>query len=343
MRFGSQVLAVGAWFVLAACGGTEQPTEVPEAGATTRATSADSANSTASDPTGSASSSSASSGSAASATTTTSAAASAGAGSLIKDGRATITRRKPAVGDKVTRVEAVDTKFTMNLTKPKVTKVEHLAVENEERVEECLAVEGDRCTKVKVTYVKFDKVQTHDNKPEKQDAPHAGKTYTVSFNGTEPVVMDASGKDAPKEEAKKVAKNFRKFLQRQDALAKLPSSVAVGDSLDSFLSDVLAATQAGKGKIEMKAKVASLKEEGGKVFVTLELTATMQPDPDEVGGSGTIEMKGTAVLRADIAAVTLIEAKGPLNITFDPKKQKGGLEGTAKGTVDGRTTFAYSF
>lgn len=267
--------------------------------------------------------------------------ASSSAAAAPKKDSATITKKFPAVGDKTISTKNKASEMEIALEKPKAATIKTTENEVEVRSEECLAVDGNKCSKVKVTYTKLEEKKTTDGKEKEGKKPHAGKTYTVEWKDGKPVVT-ADGKDPPKEEAEAVAKDFKEYYKRADALASLPDSVAVGDSLDG-LAKVLASqppdSDVKDAKVDAKAKVSAIKEEGGKKTIVVDLTVNMS-GTEPTGGQIKADLTGTMTFLADSGWVISIETKGPVSAMFDGKG-KAGIVGKANGTITEKSTAEY--
>lgn len=257
-----------------------------------------------------------------------------------KKDSATITKKFPSVGDKMTSSKTKTSEMEITLEKPKAPAIKTTETEVQELTEECLAVEGKKCSKVKVTYTKLEQKKTSDGKDKPTKTPNAGKTYTVEWKDGKPVIT-ADGKEPPKDELDAVSKDFKNYDRRGRALESLPDNIAVGDSLDNLAkvlaSDVPEAMQ--DVKVDAKAKVVAIKEEGGKKIVVVEITMGMT-GVEPSGGQFKADMIGTVSFQAETGWATAMEMKGPLTVVFDGKG-KAGIVGKAAGTVTEKSTSTY--
>lgn len=325
-RFGL-VMVAAAW--LAACGGDGGGATSASAGgsgsAKTSATPASSAKATAS----------------------AAAKPSATASAAPADDGVAITKHFPAVGDKLTHVEVKTAEMKVEVKGPKGEfKEEATENEEEERTEECLAVDGKRCAKLKVTYAKVDKkVTSKDGKVKESKGAHAGKTYVIELKDGAVAVSDEAGKAPAPEELEKVKKDFRNFAKDTDMLEALPDKVKVGDSLDKLAAALGERANDGDDKptkLEAKVTVKEIREEGGKKLLDLDVTVEVEGKEPKNGANIKLSMKGTVTLRADTGLATKMVWKGPVTATFD-ENSKGGVTGGAQGQISETTTYTYSF
>lgn len=252
---------------------------------------------------------------------------------------ASITKRYPAAGDieKGAKSSKMELKVDVNGKETNVTETEDV-----ERTEECLAIGEKQCTKVKVSFTKYEKKKLIDGKEKPAPAPAVGKSYVVERKGDELTVTYEDGSAVPGDELGELKKMYKRFGKHKDVAAALPDKVKVGDSLDA-LAKVLGDEMSGSGdegdagrKVEAKAKVKSIREEGGKKILTIDLEMTMTGD-DPKGGNIKIAAKGTVDVRADIGQPVALDMSGPIELVLPKDAGKG------TGKMAEKMTASYSF
>jgi uncharacterized protein YceK len=258
-----------------------------------------------------------------------------------------ITKRYPAVGDKraTTQVGVSQRKTDISGPKGKLSK-ESTETTRHERSEECLAVDGKRCTKLTVTYAKSQKkVATKDGKTEETQLPHAGQTFNVELKGDSVTVTDAGGKSPPAATLDAVMADLDSMAGDVQVLEALPEKVKIGDSLDGVAKVLASQASAGErppASLETKVTVKAIKDGGSKKVVVLDVAFSFVLDDAESGSKSQVTTQGTFELRADTGLPVKRELKGPMKVTFDGTG-KSKLTGTIEGQLSTTWADSYSF
>ena len=122
----------------------------------------------------------------------------------------------PQKGDKTrtrkTNKTDMEMKISMTMKGATETKEEKSKDDEvEEKDVEVLEVKDGKVTSIKVTYRRATKVKTETKEGETKDRtinkPYAGKTYTVTLDGDNSVVVDDKGGEPPKDEMEAVQKD----------------------------------------------------------------------------------------------------------------------------------------
>lgn len=257
-----------------------------------------------------------------------------------------ISKHYPVVGDKLASTLVQQTKLKLDGKSAKGPVLEETSVaERMEKSEECLAVEGKLCTKLKVTYGKWEtKTTQKDGQSEVRSPAHAGKSFTVELKKGALSFSDASGKPPTKAELEALQGDYRDFAREAEWLDALPDRVKVGDSLTALAKVLAAREQAGVDPFEsseFELIVRSIKDGGSKKIVVLDLSLKLA-GASASKNQRTITAKGTLELRADLGLAVKREIRSVLAITY-------GGQGTEKltGKADGEQTStavtSYSF
>jgi hypothetical protein len=252
------------------------------------------------------------------------------------DKTATLTKRFPAVGDKVTETDEETTDMSGTVSsKGKEEDLKVLEKKTVEKTEECLAVTDKTCTKLKVTYAKYDRKETVNGKEKDKGKDLAGKTLIVELKGEELTITKEDGSKADIMEEITAKKDFKGLKRRHKFIEALPDKVKVGDSLDGIANALLEAAaedgdKAPKTK-SAKATVKSIREEGGKTIVTIDVKLSFEDDKD--GMKISAEMNGTVDIRADGGHQIAGHVTGPMTI-----ESSEGLKMSVKGTMTMKET-----
>lgn len=273
----------------------------------------------------------ASSGSAAPAATT---AAPANTAEPKKEEGVTFTKRAPAVGD-------TDTSVSIQTMKMKLEGKEPMELDQArtiEKIEECLVVTEKRCTKMKVTFTKYEEIEKVGDKEKKNDVLN-GKVYTVEQKGDDVEILTEKGEKISGPENKELVGMYDDVGGDIEIVNALPDGpVKVGDSLDEVAKAVAGRMQKDKviktTKIDSKVVVKSIKEEGGKTIVTLDVNIVAEGEGAATGKIKS-EMKGTVDVRTDTGASTAQSLEGPFEMAMPM--------GNAKGTMTKKTTNKLSY
>ncbi len=166
-----------------------------------------------------------------------------------------------------------------------------------EKVVDVLAANAEAVTRVKVTYKAHSKVKKEDGADKSKPSPVQGKTYIVEEkDGTVHVTLPG-GSPAPAEEAKFVAKDFKRLGKAdpmQKALPSIPIEVGARvDSLGEALKERLAGGDGAGATATVDKSVVTLtavRDEGGAKVGVFDIALDVQvKDKDLVMG---FAMKG---------------------------------------------------
>ncbi|NUP06790.1 MAG: hypothetical protein HOW73_12110 [Polyangiaceae bacterium] len=253
-------------------------------------------------------------------------------------GEVAITKHYPAAGDKTTRERTQ--KFVMVTKEKGHADIEGTSTYIVNRSEECLAIEGKLCSKVKVTYTANERKSAIGGSNMDRSSPTAGKTYIVEAKNGATSVTREDGAALTPEERKDVEPHYRHFAEPKDALAALPDKVKVGDSLDDFakaLAEQMADTDDGeKPTVTISMKVKAIRDEGGKKIVVLDVEQTNEGNDKKLGKKKS-KRKGTMELRADTGLLVASDFNDELENVFP-----NGVD-SMKGTATEQTKVTYSF
>ncbi len=226
-----------------------------------------------------------------------------------------LSKHYPAIGDKraVTFVEQEHTQTEIAGPKGPTTEDAKTTL-RVEKSEECLAVEGKVCSKLRVQITKASNKRTvsggaaNDERP----LPADGKTYVLERKDGATTVRDEAGKPAPADEARLVRRACATFGQEGPLLDKIPDKVRVGDTLDGndlFLAGRDLDFEVAPEMMTTKLKVKAIKDGGSKKIVVLEIVRTYHgalKQGDQLDGT----LEGTLEVRADLGLPVKTELKG---------------------------------
>lgn len=254
---------------------------------------------------------------------------------LAKEESVTITKHKPAVGDKEvrTKVQVISMKGTVG---PKQVAVAKTDTETVEKTEECLEVKESECVKLKVTYTKDSEVNVLDGKSTSKTNPNQGKSYIVE-RGSPTRITALDGSTPPEAEVKSVMGGYKKPPRNKRFLAALPDQVKQGDSLDALAKELaaIAGEADDKPKAEASVVVKGFGTVGGKKVVILDVKISLDGKSDALKMQ--MEMKGTIEVLVDGAQPVRTTLGGPIKAEL--LKAGGSLSGTMK--EDGTSSYQW--
>lgn len=247
-----------------------------------------------------------------------------------------ITKRSPAVGDTATITRAQRSELRGWL-KGEHSQLPFESTETKDivRVEECLAVAANACSRIKVVYAKRQHAQTtRSPRPD----PLSGKTFIVAARGEEVVVTTPDGGDPGTHATDEVKRDYATLPFRSRLMDALPSKpIRVGDSMDRVAALLLAIATDGEhapDDVIASGRVKAIREENGKKIITLSVTLLLVASESKV--SARFDASGTVELRADVGLPLHTELSGPVIMDF-------GASGRLDGKIAEDVKTSYSF
>jgi hypothetical protein len=262
---------------------------------------------------------------------------------------ATITKSPPKVGDEETQRKTKEEKTTVAFKGRKGgIDVDSVEVSTVEKTEECLEVQNEICTKLKVNYRKdttdktvTTRLVTLDGAPDPKDKPkppkvtsrsgaNQGNVYIVTRSAKGATIARADGKKPSKSEVDAIQGAYRDDGTRgKQLVASLPTQVTVGDSLDAFAEILAKPSDKDEEQpvVTSRVTVKDIRDAQGKVIVVLAIRTEVEGKSKRVDNMKLVT-EGTMELRAEGALLIKAEHTGNLNATL-PKKG-GTLSGTTK-------------
>ena len=227
-----------------------------------------------------------------------------------------IHKKTPRVGLRVREEKKLDLnfEFVIGTTKQSTTKRE-----SSTRLEEVLASDGLRATKLRVTYEAHDQVENlMGSAPALRPSPVVGKTYVVDTADAGVTVTDLAGKRPPPDELAIVESDYRSFADDDVVVRGIPDTpLRVGDPVPS-LANALKSRVLGKSATDVESDVVvtvdSFANMGSEVVFKVKATFTMG------GAKMTVPMTGKVHVRTEDGLIAAFVMDGEMKLGGDAGK-----------------------
>jgi len=237
----------------------------------------------------------------------------------------------PKVGDKVTEVETMGMKMSIETAPGKTADI--VQAKHHETIKEVLAVDGGVITKIKLTYKDKKETQSAGGKLKDEVVPTVGKTYVVWREGDVVKATAEDGSAPPKAELEEVLDD-NKNLGRPAALEMVLATkrFKVGERVEltaEELATINTAKGSGPGDPAASAMVFTLTGvEGTTASFTMSMTMGLKGPK----GDMEISLAGTASVDTATGRPLSLVGAGPL---------KGNMGAPVTGTMNAETVYTY--
>ena len=243
------------------------------------------------------------------------------------------TKRDVAVGDKRTRTSTMAMTLEVEAGGQKKSIKQG---QTKEKLEEVLAVEDGRPSKIKVTYEKMNKSMQEAGPPQTKPEPVEGKTYIVEEKDGNVVVTTEDGSKPPLPEVTSVKKDYEKTFGKnnkseafKEALLKveLEKGKRAAD-VEKLFNEAFGP---GMGGDENAPKVGEVKliyqgTEGDHALFDIEMTMKVEEGPMKMN----MPLKGKMKIVREGALMGSVSLEGPIEIDTTgspiPIQGKGKLQ-----------------
>lgn len=238
-------------------------------------------------------------------------------------------KRSPAIGDRFRCTHRLADHRKTDLSSPSATlRRSHDSEDTVERVDECLAITDNRCTRLQLSYSNVRTTTTEDGgQPTISTSVINARTYVVSLEGAE-VIVTVDGKPPTEGERSAVMDDYAGLRRRRRLLDVVPSVLTVGQELESFryYAESLLGKEKGENPIA-SMRVRSIDGAFEKQRIVVDLSISTEHGGGDKGRTktqwqSTVTLTGSGTVSYDLT--------GDMTIMYDgnnSKKAKGSIGG----------------